>query len=165
MVTRNPCQRSSKVQSQSTHALPGQPWNSRSAHTHSGEPRLQEFSWSSCKPAKYRDEEFSVFKDKLGRKPKSSAPSAPPGFPASTPSVPPVNASPVATSSPAKASSVNASPVATSSSASGHQGPVIPNDVFDDLSPGVTSGFVSPPSATGRPVRSTRNKKPVRFKD
>merc|ERR1712001_592784 len=32
----------------------------------SGEPRLQEFSWSSCKPAKYRDEEFSVFKDKLG---------------------------------------------------------------------------------------------------
>ena len=32
-MTRNPCQRSSKVQFQSTHALPGPPWSLRSAHT------------------------------------------------------------------------------------------------------------------------------------
>merc|ERR1712088_910562 len=85
----------------------------------SGEPRLQEFSWSSCKPAKYRDEEFSVFKDKLGRKPKSPAPSVPPGFPAST-------------SSPTKASSVNASPVATSSSAAAPKPPNPKGPVITD---------------------------------
>ena len=129
----------------------------------SGEPRLQEFSWSSCKPANYRDEAFSVFRDKLGRKRKSSAPSVPPGFhgpPGMDPSS--VNTSPVATSSPAAASGP---PKGPHSAPLSDCGPFIPNDLFEDLSPGVTSGFASPPSSTGRPVRTTRNKKPVRFRD
>ena len=115
----------------------------------SGEPRLQEFSWSSCKPAKYRDDEFSVFKDKLGRKPKSSAPSAPPGFPASTSSPTKdssVNASPIATPSSSKASSINKSPVATSSSAAAHKptnprGPAITDE---STGSGSQSGLTCP---------------------
>ena len=38
MATRNLCQRSSRVQSQSTHALQGQHWSSRSEHTPAESP-------------------------------------------------------------------------------------------------------------------------------
>ena len=118
-----------------------------------GDPRLQEFSWSSCKPAHYRDAPFYAFRDMLGRKPTASAPSAPPGSSewssmAPSPNVaqPTSNTSPPEVSPPETPEPPDPPPSAPS---------VVPEPPASQV----------PTTSAGRPIRSSRNRIPLRYRD
>ena len=114
-----------------------------------GTPRLQTYSWQSCKIAHLRPDQPEASRPALGRKPKSSSKGAP--------------SSTTTTSKTSRSSSSEASSSSHQDTLSGNRphpgylqkGPLITNKMFDDADwPSILN------IKSSRPARSTRNPNP-----